>query len=409
LLRDRPRGKLGGMYDAIVIGARCGGSPTAMLLARQGWRVLLLDRAAFPSDIGRLHYVRQPGIAMLQRWGLLPRLRATGCPPIRLLSQDAGDFPLVGTPVPADGVVDAYGPRRRVLDGLLVEAAVAAGVELRERFVVEEVLCDGDRVTGIRGRAIGGATVTERARVTIGADGMRSIIARTVGAPIYHSDPTMACWYYSYWSGLAADMIEIYWREGRDIIAHPTNDDLTCVVIGWPIAAFEAVRHDVEASFMRALELVPSLAERAHVGRREEHFGGIADLPSFFRKPYGPGWALVGDAGYHKDPFLAHGISDAFRDAQLLADALERAMAGGARYEDALGGYQRARDAAVAGLHDLNVRLSRMEPPPPEVLALRAAIRGDDLQTSRYMGAVAGTIPFPDFFGPENVARLVGV
>ena len=176
------------MYDAIVVGARCAGAPTAMLLARKGYRVLLVDRATFPSDLVlSTHFVWQPGIARLQRWGLLDNIRASHCPPIAFFHLDLGPFTLTGAPPPAEGVTTAYSPRRIVLDYALVEAAVAAGAELREGFAVQELLRDGDRVAGIRGRATGGKTVTEGARIVIGADGMHSLVARAVHAEAYHT------------------------------------------------------------------------------------------------------------------------------------------------------------------------------------------------------------------------------
>src|SRR6266536_3559806 len=151
------------MYDVIVVGARCAGSPTAMLLARKGYRVLLLDKASFPSDTLSVHYIHQPGVAQLKRWGLLDRIIASNCPPIHRQVLDVGPFALVGTPSPVDGVAEAYAPQRTVLDQILVEAAVADGAELRENFSVREILTDGDRVTGIRGHGAGGAMMTEQA------------------------------------------------------------------------------------------------------------------------------------------------------------------------------------------------------------------------------------------------------
>src|SRR5215217_4862528 len=154
-------------YDVIVVGARCAGSPTAMLLARAGHRVLLVDKATFPSDTMSTHLLHPPAVAALARWGLLERLEATGCPPSARYSFDFGPVTIAGSPRPVDGVATAYGPRRTVLDALLVEAAAAAGAEVREGFIVEEILRDGERVTGIRGRARDGGSVTEHARVMI--------------------------------------------------------------------------------------------------------------------------------------------------------------------------------------------------------------------------------------------------
>src|SRR3954452_17637757 len=174
-----------GTYDAIVIGARCAGSPTAMLLARKGHRVLLLDKARFPSDTMSTHLVHPPGVAALARWGLLDRLEATGCPPVPTYSYDFGPLTIAGSPQPVDGVAHGYCPRRTVLDQLLVDAAVQAGAELREGFVVDDVLSSGGRVTGVRGHRRGGPQTIERARVVIGADGRHSLVAKTVGPEQY--------------------------------------------------------------------------------------------------------------------------------------------------------------------------------------------------------------------------------
>src|SRR5262249_44696247 len=138
-------------YDAIVVGARCAGSPTAMLLARRGWRVLLVDRATFPSDTVSTHLLHAPAIASLAQWGLLLRVVATGCPPINRYSFNFGPVTIAGTPRPVDGVATAYAPRRTVLDKILVDAAAEAGVEVREAFTVDHIVFDGDAVVGIRG------------------------------------------------------------------------------------------------------------------------------------------------------------------------------------------------------------------------------------------------------------------
>lgn len=395
------------MYDAVVVGARCAGSPTAMLLARKGYRVLLVDRASFPSDSMRLHYIHQSGIVRLKRWGLLDRLIATNCPPIRQRIIDYGDFPLSGQTAPLDGVVDAYAPRRLVLDALLVNAAVEAGAELRERFAVNGLMFHDGRVVGIRARSPGGVVSTERARLVIGADGQHSLVARAVGARTYQDRPALACYYASYWSGVPTDRLEIYYRDRRTIFIFPTNDGRTSIAVAWPREQFHAVRADIETHIQAALGLVPGLAERVRAGRREEPFIGTADLPNFFRTPYGSGWALVGDAGYHKDPYLAQGISDAFRDAELLAEAADDGLAGRRPLEAALAEYEQRRNEGAAPLYELNSRLARLDPPSPELLRLRAALRDNPQDAERYFGVNAGTVPFREFFAPANVRRIL--
>jgi 2-polyprenyl-6-methoxyphenol hydroxylase-like FAD-dependent oxidoreductase len=391
------------MYDAIVVGARAAGSPTAMLLAGKGHRVLLVDRADFPSDTLSTHYIHQPGIARLRRWGLLDRLRETGCPPVRTLTFDVGPFALHAAPPPSDGQLEGYCPRRTVLDALLLDAAAEAGVEVRTGFGVDELLFEDDAVRGIRS---GG--VVEQARIVIGADGRASFVARAVQAPEYEARPSRACAYYSYWAGAQGQGAELYPREGRMIISGPTNGDLQIVVAFWPREEFKAVRADVEKRFDEAVALAPPLAERLATGERADRFYGIADLPFYYRKPYGPGWALVGDAGYHKDPITAQGITDAFRDAELLADALDAGFTGKLRLDEALAGYERIRNEETRGLYELTYEFASLAAPTADKQALFGALRTNEEDTSRFFGVVAGTVRPDEFFAPENIGRIVG-
>jgi 2-polyprenyl-6-methoxyphenol hydroxylase-like FAD-dependent oxidoreductase len=395
------------MYDAIVVGARCAGSPTALLLARKGYRVLLVDKATFPSDILSTHYIHQPGVARLQRWGLLDHLVASRCPPIPEGTFDFGTFALTGSAPPADGVTMAYCPRRRVLDKVLVDAAGAAGAELREQFAVQALLLDGHRAAGIRGRGGSGGLVTEMARIVIGADGLHSVVARTMQAPTYHVKPVLTCAYYSYWSGVSTKGFELYPRDGRAIIVLPTNDGLTCIAVQWLHAEFHAFRADIEGNFLRTLDLVPGLAARVRAGKREERFVGTGDLPNFFRRPYGPGWALVGDAGYHKDPHTGEGITDAFRDAELLVEALDAGWAGRRPLAEALAEYEQRRNEAALPIYELTCQLASLQPPAPEMQQLFAALCGNQTETNRFFGTIAGTVPVTEFFAPENVQRIV--
>ncbi|MCW5853570.1 MAG: FAD-dependent monooxygenase [Anaerolineae bacterium] len=390
-----------------MVGARCAGSPIAMLLARRGLRVLLVDRATFPSDILSTHYIHNSGVAALHRWGLLDALAATGCPPIRQTTLDVGPVALTGSPLPADGVADAYCPRRTVLDKLLVDAAAQAGAEVREGFVVKELVWDGDRVVGIRGGSHGDPMVTEMARVVVGADGMHSFVARQVKAPTYHERPALTCGYYAYWSGMDCSGIEVYTRPGRCLLAFPTHDGLTCIAIVWPHAEFHQVRAGIESQFSRALDLAPDLAERVQAGRREERYIGTADTANFFRQPYGPGWALVGDAGYHKDPIIGRGITDGFLDAERLSAALADGLAGSSPLPRALAHYQHARDQAFMPIYEITCQRARLAPPPPEMLGLIAALRHNPEQANRFLSINSGTVAASDFFALENIQRIM--
>ena len=396
-------------YDAIVIGGRCAGSPTAMLLARQGHRVLLVDKATFPSDTMSTHLVHPPGVSALERWGLLERLEASGCPAVERYSFDFGPLTIAGSPRPIDGIARAYGPRRTVLDKLLIDAAAEAGGEVREGFTVEEVLAEDGRVQGIRGHAKGGASVSERAEVVIGADGKHSQVAKAVGPEVYNERPSRLAMYYAYWSDLPVGGFETTIRaeHRRGWAALPTHDGLTCVPFAWPREEFRANRSDIQGNFMKTVDLAPEFAERVRGARRESKFIGSAELPGYFRKPFGPGWALVGDAGYHKNPITAMGINDAFRDAELLSTAVHEALAGEREYDEAMGTYQRSRDEQATPVYEFTDEFATMEPPPAELQQLLGAIYGDQKEMDAFISVQASTMPAPEFFAPENVGRIM--
>ncbi len=385
-------------YDAIIVGARCAGSPAAALLARKGYRVLVVDRATFPSDTVSTHVLQPLGVAALARWGLVDRLIATGCPPIHTYTYDFGPFTLSGAPGTKDAPV-AYCPRRTVLDKLLVDAAAEAGAEVREGFTVEAVVIEDGRVVGIKGRSKDGATVTERARVVVGADGRHSVVAAAVRPEQYHERPPLLAGYYTYWSGLPMDgRFETYIRPHRGFAAAPTNDGLTLTVGGWPHAEFETNKKDVEGHFLKMFDLAPEFADRIRHAKREAPFAGTP-VANFFRKPFGPGWALVGDAGYNKDPITAQGISDAFRDVEALVSALDQSLTGARPFDDAMGDYQRGRDQHVLPMYEFTCQLATLEPPPLEMQQLFGAIHGKQPAMDAFAQMNAGTISPMEFGG----------
>src|SRR5262249_13045335 len=252
-----------GRYDVIVVGTRVAGAATAMLLARQGLRVLAVDRVCFPCDTISSHQLQVPGVALLQRWGLLGRLTAAGTPPARQVRFDAGGGIGMKGQFPAYEGVDAlYSPRRTLLDTILVEAARAAGAEIRENFRVTQVTGAGDRVTGIRGAARGRPEVTETASLAIGADGKRSLAAGAVGAERDRWRPVRSFASYSYWSGVPVSGGELYQRPGRAVAVFPTNGELTMVYVAAPMTEFASARADLEAHYLRTLDLCGDLGER---------------------------------------------------------------------------------------------------------------------------------------------------
>src|SRR5262245_2641950 len=294
-------------YDVIVVGARCAGAPIAMLLARRGYKVLIVDADRFPSDmLLSTHLVWQSGAARLARWGLLGRVEASGCPPIRRCEVDLGPVVLVGEPPAAEGVADAYSPRRMILDSLLVDAAVEAGAELRDGFTVTELLRDGGTVVGVHGRH-GDETIEETAQVVVGADGRNSCIGKLVEAASYNTRPPLQGTYFAYWRGVPLQCIELYVRPRRAVYAWPTNDGLTLVGVNWTAEDFGAARRDVARNYHEVVDFcAPQLAGRLREGSREGRFIG-GSVPNFMRTPCGPGWALVGDAGVTVDPCTAAG------------------------------------------------------------------------------------------------------
>ncbi|HLI53657.1 MAG TPA: NAD(P)/FAD-dependent oxidoreductase [Acidimicrobiales bacterium] len=396
------------MYDVIVVGARVAGASAAMLLARRGLKVLAVDRARFPSDTLSTHQVQVPGAARLHRWGLLERVEAAGTPATRRVRFDPGPVVLEGRFPEVDGVGALYSPRRTILDALLVDAAREAGAEVRERFTVEELLFQSDRVVGVRGRERGGSLVRESAQLVIGADGRHSMVARAVRAPAYHVRSPLSIAYYTYWSGVPIQGGEIYGRDRRMIGAWPTNDGLVVTYVAAPPDEFGAFRADPEDRILRSLDTAGDLGERVRAGARAERVFGTADLHNHFRQPHGPGWALVGDAGLLLDPVTGQGIADAFRDAELLAEAVATGLDSGPPLATTLDGYRARRDAAALPMYEMTLDLASFAPPRLAQQLLFEALEGRPAEIDRFLGVLSGAVPIRSYFGPRNLLRLLG-
>jgi len=202
--------------------------------------------------------------------------------------------------------------------------------------------------------------------------------------------------------------VEVYLRERRAIVLFPTNDDQIVLYVGWPYQEFAQYRADIENNYLQTLDLVPDLAARVRSGRREGRFRGTADMPNFFRQPYGPGWALVGDAGYHKDPAQAFGITDAFRDAEFLVEAIDSGFSGHQPLDEALAGYEQQRNTVAFPLYDLTCQIASFEEPPPELIQFLQALSSNPAETARYLAVLEGVVPIHEFFDPANIARIMG-
>jgi flavin-dependent dehydrogenase len=334
-------------FDAIVVGGRVAGASTAMLLARRGLRVVVVDRAAVGSDTLSTHAMLRPGVVQLHRWGLLDRVAASGAPPVRRTVINYGDEPVAVNIKPRSGVDAFYAPRRTVLDAILADAARAAGAELRFGVTVTGLLRDATgRVSGVEGRDASGNPMRLEAPITIGADGTRSLVARGVQAPAYWQGRNSGAVVYAYFAGVDVDGYEWAYRPGMASALIPTNDGEVNVSAIVPAARFvDEIRPDIEAGFWNVLRKAnPGVADRVARTERTTRFRSFPGLAGYHRQAWGPGWALVGDAGAFLDPIGAHGMSSALRDAELLARAVTDIHGGMAPEHEALAAYQQARD-----------------------------------------------------------------
>jgi flavin-dependent dehydrogenase len=380
-------------YDVVVVGARVAGAATAMLLARRGLRVLCVDRAAEGSDTLSTHSLVRGGVLQLSRWGLLDRLRAAGTPRATSVRFHYGDEP-VALDVTGHGDVDGlYSPRRTVIDPLLVDAAREAGVEVCHRVPVAGPVTEHGRVTGVRlGRGDGDRVV--RARWVVGADGIRSGVAAAVGAPVLRAESVTAAVAYAFWSGLPDDaIVNLYDVPGCAVGIVPTNGGQANVWVAvTPEVHASTLRGNVREGYHRLLSAHPTAAALLRGATCDGGYRSFPGTPGYLRAAHGDGWALVGDAGYFKDPVSAHGITDALIDAELLADALARVLLDGADADDELGRYQGRRDEMAALLMPPIARLAGFELDGPGALS---AFRDVGVALRREVELVADLSPAP--------------
>jgi 2-polyprenyl-6-methoxyphenol hydroxylase-like FAD-dependent oxidoreductase len=393
------------LYDVIVVGARCAGSSLAMLLARSGQRVLVLDRNAFPSDrLASTHMVWHSGVELLARWGLLDRLAATGCPPMRNVTLDLGELVINGHAPPAGHIGAAYAPRRYVLDDLLLTAARESGVDVRTQSSLRELIVDGDRVAGVRYSADDGTVHEERARLVVGADGERSAVARLVGASSYEVQGRIGGTIWAYFADLPIDDMEFYSRPGRMVYAWRTNDDLTVAGICFPFRDLRNALGDRGSAMHAEFDaLAPPFGERVHAAERVSRWRtGCAS--GFCRTPVGKGWALTGDAGLTMDAITAAGITNAFRDSATLAELVTAGL--GADLDESLAGFEERRNAGSLPLYQFTSQMAKLEPPAQEVIDLLVGLARNQDDADAYFGVFAQTVPVSEFFAPENLQRI---
>jgi flavin-dependent dehydrogenase len=378
--------------DVVVVGARCAGAATAMLLARRGYRVTVVERGRIPSDTLSTHGIARGGVVQLAKWGLLDRVLSSGAPAIRQVVFRAGDAEELRTVRPRDGVDHLVAPRRYILDGILAEAAIMAGATIRTGLTATGLLRAGDgRVQGVRAQAPDGTDVRLWASVVVGADGVRSRMADLCGSAVREAHPADNATFYTYLSDPAWRAIEFHAGEftaGRAGFAGvlPTHHGEACIWVCCPASMVTGLRGGAVHSFVDLVATVsPTLARRAAASRVVAPVRGAVRLPNQIRRATGPGWALVGDAGYHRDPITGHGITDAFRDAELLTRSIDEHLSAGAAD---LPGYEAARDAALRDTFDITCAMSRY-PPLDEFVALQK-------QLSRALEAEADQLAAPE-------------
>lgn len=396
-------------YDAIVVGARCAGAATAMLLGRTGHKVLLLDRDVFPSDmVASTHFIWSSGAERLKKWGLLEKLEAANCRGQSGIMLDIGVAQLQGrAPTPESGFDACYAPRRIVLDNLLVQSAVAAGAELRERSSVEELVFIEGRVAGVIYQDKNGDQTEARASIVVGADGINSTVAKLVNARTYNEHPVLQQTFYSYFDGVDLSQTEFYSRPGRQFFAWTTNDGV--VVAGVCCRADECgdlKRSTDEAFWEEVGACAPELSNKLKSGAQIEAWR-TASTKNFMREAGGPGWALVGDAGITMDPITAAGISNALLQAELIAGAIEKGLSNES-LDDEIAAFHQLRDEKLLPHYQFTVDTARLDPEPPEeVMQMLMALPGQQAQINDYFGLFAMTVPIEDFFAPSNFASII--
>jgi 2-polyprenyl-6-methoxyphenol hydroxylase-like FAD-dependent oxidoreductase len=371
LVKNRAR------HDVVVVGARAAGAATALLLARLGHDVVMVDRADLPSDTISTHQIARTGVVALHRWGLLESVLASGAPAIRQVTFHSEGESTTRMIKDKSGVDCLVAPRRYVLDTLLAEAAARAGATVRTGINVAGVhLDDTGRATGVYGHDRHGERVDICARFVVGADGLTSRVARSVGADVIEDRGAPGASQYAYFAGLPWPAIEFYAADRSFAGVFPTHDGEACIWVCTPTVDAKAARRGIgvtEEAFVALLrKAAPSLWQRLLRARRTSPVRGMLRAPNLLRRPYGAGWALAGDAGYHRDPITGHGMSDAFRDAELLSVALNRALSadtGDTADIAALADYQRQRDAALREIFDLTCDLVAY-PSVPEFVEL---------------------------------------
>ncbi len=358
------------MHDVVVVGAGTAGCSVALLLARRGYRVLVVERNGLPPDSSSPHDLSPAAVVLLERWRLLDHLVAAGCPAADGTAVWVGDERL-DLPNPAESPL-TYAPRRAVLVAVISAAATDAGARVRPGFTAKDLVWEKGRVAGVVGTGADGHTVYERSRIVVAADGRNSLVARVVAAESYEERAATNCCYHALWRGPAGQVPEVFLRERRAVAVCPTDGGLASIVAARPVGEWAAYKRAPERTYLDQIEMFPALARRFEGATRESRLGGTADLASSLRRPCGAGWALVGDAGHPRDSSLCLGTPDVVTEAWALAGAIDEGLSGRRPFGAALAAYHQARDAHVLEAHEALCALASYQWTLDDVAALVA-------------------------------------
>jgi len=394
--------------DVIIVGARVAGATTAMLLARAGLKVLVVDRATFPSDTLSTHQVQVPGCARLAAWGLMDKVIAAGTPPTRDVRFHVGSTRIDGRFPAVDGVDAMYSPRRIVLDSILVQAARDTGAEIRENVIVDSLIERDGHVAGVRIHAKSGGRQDETAPLVIGADGRNSFVAKATKARAYHDRSARTVAFYTYWDDLPLATGEVHSWDRRAVGVWPTNDGLAITYCAWPASEFAGFRADPERALLETLDGAGDLGQRVGAARRVGPIRATTDLPNTVRAAFGDGWALAGDAGLVMDPITGQGIGHALRDAELLSTAVVRGLQGRRTLTSTLRRYQADRDRQSRAMFDFTVGLASFPRTTPAEQRMFEAIAARPDAAAGFFAGLAGATPIDSFFSPRNLINLTG-
>jgi len=370
-------------FDAIVVGARCAGAATALLLARSGARVLLVDKDSHGTDTLSTHALMRGGVLQLQRWGLLTAIEAAGTPPVRSTTFSYASHDVTVAIEPRYGVNALYAPRRRLLDRTLADAAAASGAEVEYGVRVADLIRDDrGRVCGVV--ANGHSPRRIEAEIVIGADGLYSTVARRVEAPTIVEGRHRTAVLFTYWRNMRSDGYLWRFTTGASMGAIPTNAESTCVFVSVAAHRFrDELGRDPLNAYRRWLrEAAPAFDAQLDGATRTEPVRGFGGHVGFIRTSTGPGWALVGDAAYFKDPLTAHGITDALRDAELLARAVLRGTA------TALTEYEATRLDLSRGLFDITDEIASFQWTEDRLQSLHRALSAEMSREVRTLAAL---------------------